>query len=301
MPRAPGIFDKVNYIVDMWSNPCNAPWMVYIETAGPAFLDVLIAIVCFDIGDVLRFIFRPTNFRGGRHGRAGRKGTAGRKPKGIRARLAAKLPPFAKLQQRSVTNGVRTLWKIDGIGQRLLWWWLVIDVGTGFLYNWTSMIYKSERCQMALAPGAAAREHTTQGFIGIQLWPDVHYVTLLYEEGLCTTLPAAFFCDFGNWAIVASLQCTNNGAEANSVELRITITAGGRTTTFPGGGTGLGVGASGGVMAVARGKGPLHGWVEVQVSNGSISTDGGHLYIQGQPPRVEPPIKYTCNSPFFPD
>ncbi len=299
MSRPPGIIDRVNYVVESWNNPCDTPWAVYVETALPAALDALIAVVCFDIFDVARFIFRPANLRGGKHGSRKRKGQHGRKPKGIAAKLASKLPPFSRLRNRKVSQGVANLWIIDGIGQRLLWWWLVADVVSGFAYNWTSMIYKTERCQMALAPGAAVREHTTQGFLGIQPWPDVIYTVLQYQKGNVQTLPAAFDCGDGKYRIVASLEVTNNGALPNTVELRVHLVTPGGIRDFPGGAISLQPGSSGGLVASASQKGPFDGWIEVQVSVGSVSSDGGALYIQGEPPKQEPPVKFTCDIPFF--
>ncbi len=300
MSRPPGIFDRVNYVVEAWNNPCDVPWTIYMETAVPALLEAFIAIVCFDVGDVLRFIFRPTNLRGGRHGSRRRKGQHGRRAKGIRGRLASKLPPFARLQQRHVTQGVKHLWVIDGIGQRLLWWWLVADVASGFVYNWTSMIYKTERCQLANAPGAGLREDNGQTFLGIQNWPDVIYTTARYLRGNVAMLPAAFAVTDGNYKVVASLSVTNTGPLPCEVELRVFLVTPGGIEEFPGGAIGLGIGDSGGLVASAGQKGPFSGWIEVQVSQGAVTGDGGALYIQGLPPKQEPPVKYTCNSPFFP-
>ena len=300
MSRPPGIFDRVNYVVEAWNNPCDVPWAVYLETAGPAALDALIAVVCFDIGDVLRFIFRPTNMRSGRHGSRRRKGQHGRKAKGIRGRLAAKLPPFARLQQRKMTQGVRNLWVIDGIGQRLLWWWLVADIASGFAYNWTSMIYKTERCQMALAPGAGLRTGVSQVFLAIQNWPDVIYDNLEYEKDQVTMLPAAFDCGIGDYRIVAGVDVHNSGALPNTVELRIHLVTPQGIVNLGGEAISLGPGDFGTLVTSGHHIGPYDGWVEIQVSQGSVSATEGTLYVQGIPPKAEPPVKYTCNSPFFP-
>lgn len=300
MSRPPGIIDRLNYVIESWDNPCDVPWAVYIETLTPATVGLFISLICFDLGDVARFVFRPVKVRSGRHGRRGRKGQHGRKPKGIAAKLASKLPPFASLQQRHVTQGVRNLWMIDGVGQRLLWWWLLADLASGFLYNWTSLIYKTERCQMVLASGAAVREGNNQTFLAIQPWPDVIYLTSKYQKGNVSTLPAAFSCGDGNFKVVASLVVENTGALPNSVELRVHLVTPGGIQDFPGGTIGLSPGDSGGLVAVADQRGPFSGWIEVQVSAGSVTASNGALYIQGIPKVPKPPIEFKCNSPFFP-
>ena len=300
MPRPPGIIDRVNYLVNSCNNPCDVPWAVYVETALPAALEAVIAVVCFDIGDVARFIFRPASVRSGRHGSRKRKGQHGRKPKGFRARLAAKLPPFEALQQRKIAQGVRNLWIIDGIGQRLLWWWLVADVTTGFLYNWTSMIQKTEICQMALAPGTALREDVNQTFLAIQNWPDVLFTKLDYEKGVTTAGPASFACGSGDFQIVAAVEVVNGGPLPCDVELRLFLSTPGGTVIEPGGEIGLGLGGSGGVIAFAFQRGPFSGRVEMQVSAGNVQGVAGSLYIQGMPPTMDPPVKFNCDSPFFP-
>lgn len=300
MPRPPGIIDRVNFLVNSCNNPCDVPWAVYVETALPAALEAVIAVVCFDIGDVLRFIFRPTNVRSGRHGSRKRKGQHGRKPKGFRARLAAKLPPFEALQQRKITQGVRTMWVIDGIGQRLLWWWLVADIATGFLYNWTSLIQKTERCQMALAPGAALREDVTQTYLAIQNWPDVLFTKLHYQKGVTTAGPASFACGSGQYQIIAAVDVVNNGPLPCDVELRLNVSTPGGTEIHAGGEIGLSLGGAGGLVAFGFITGPLSGRVEVQVSAGNVNGVAGSLYIQGMPPETAPPVEYDCSSPFFP-
>ena len=300
MSRPPGIIDRVNAVVEMWNNPCETPWAVYVETAGPAALEALIQVVCFDIGDVLRFIFRPANVRSGRHGSRGRKGQHGRKPKGIRAKLADKLPPFKKLQQRKMAQGVRNLWIIDGIGQRLLWWWLVIDVATGFAYNWTSMIYKSERCQMALSPGYAVRVGNNQIFLAITGWQDVGYPDLQYEKGAVSTAAFAFSCGDGEYSVVASLAVKNTGPLDNTVEIRIHTEGPGGPEDSEGGAAGVKRGNTADVVMSTSRKGPFNGWVELNTSQGSVTGTNGAIYIQGQPPKMKPPVDFTCNSPFFP-
>src|SRR5690606_41018058 len=58
--------------------------------------------------------------------------------------------------ERKVSQGVRALWFIDGVIQRLLWWWLVIDLTTDFLYEWTSLVNESIYCRIGDKGSVAA-------------------------------------------------------------------------------------------------------------------------------------------------
>lgn len=294
MPRPPGIIDRVNFVVDTWNNPCDAPWALYVETALPALLDALIAVVCFDFFDVVRFTFRPTNLRTGRHMRKGKKGQHGRRKLGIGNRIRAKIPPLSALANRKVTHGVKTLWVIDGIGQRLLWWWLVADVVSGTLYNFTSLLYKTEHCQMTGGPGAALREGTNQSWGAIQGWATVGFPDFDYDRGSGSAGVFSFSNGDGFWSVATSVELVNDQDEDRTVEMRIVLNRalgqefeGLTSTVVPAHG-------SAGIVTTAAYNGALSGWVQVKVSHGFISSNGGTLFLLGRPPIPPPPVKFDC-------
>lgn len=298
MPRPPGIIERANYIVRTFNNPCNAPWAVYVETAIPAFLEVWIALVCFDILDVIRFIFRPAGLRSGRHLRRGKKGSKRRRKQGIGQRLKSKVPALNRLQQRGVTQGVRNLWIIDGIGQRLLWWWLVADVATSFLYNWSSMIRKSEFCQAAESSGASLRENTNNTIAAIASWITIGYDDLRYEKGNATDLPNAVTIGIGRWEIVASCEVFNRTSTDTTVELRIINVGGGapvlqqQTPAFlPGNGS-----ASLVVTGGTIGGGAYAIQARVLFGGADLSVGARFFFELPNPPL--PPISHTCKIPF---
>jgi len=123
---APGnIITRVNYIITKWEDPCAAPWWVYIETALPAALELIIGLVQFDLGDAIRDRF---DNKGGRRGRK----------------------RFTNAQRFAATfrskDGLKHFWRLDGLLQRALFWYLVVDLSTEFLYKWTTLIYGTEYC-----------------------------------------------------------------------------------------------------------------------------------------------------------
>lgn len=146
--KPPGFFDKWNGIIDFFDNPCNAPWTVYLESAREPAGELAITLLTFGWDDVLRGAIRPTNIRSGRHGRRGRrgKGRGGGIPE-IGEGIGKRLGKGLGWQKPTFSQGLKSLWLLDGVIQRGLWYWLVVDAGTDFLYGWTSNIQQSEFCQ----------------------------------------------------------------------------------------------------------------------------------------------------------
>ena len=294
MPRPPSIVGRVNYVIDTWNNPCDAPWVVYLETAGPAALQAFIAVVCFDFLDAVRYIFRPARLRSGRHMRRGQKGQRGRKPKSLGQKLRSKLPGLSALENRKVAQGAKNLWVIDGIGQRLLWWWLVADVASGTLYNWTSALYKTEYCQMSGGPGAGLRETETGNFAAIAGWTAIGYEIFQYNRGSCGMGVFGFSGGPGHWSVAASIDVTGSGSENSIIEMRIAIvTAGG--TRYDGHTTAVvGPGSSAGLVTTTTKEGDLLGWVEFRCSYGFPTVNNGAVVCLARPDVPPPPVKYDC-------
>jgi hypothetical protein len=146
MPKKPSYIDKVNFIQFWLSNPCNFPWMVYIETAIPAAGKAVWQLVEFGFLDLIRAFFRPKTLRGGRHGRKPRRG---KKPKAaipeVAEAVAERIPGYGPVAHREVSDGVKTLWRIDGVVQRVLYYWLLVDVISDFWYNWLVGIVEDPR------------------------------------------------------------------------------------------------------------------------------------------------------------
>lgn len=298
MANPPGIIDRVNYVTKQLNNPCDAPWVVYAETAGKAALSVAIAIVCFDIFDVARFVFRPAGLRSGRHLRRGKKGANKRRKKGLGRKLANKVPILATLQQRSVSNGVKHLWVIDGIGQRLLWWWLMIDVTTGFFYNWTTMLKKTEFCQMGASPGAGLSDGKPSGVLAIQGWQGVLYPNTAYVRGDMTMALGQGQCGEGLWHMTMAYTGQNQTDTLAVAETRVKITTvdGERfvaTDSQP-----IEPFEQASMVSSGLVKGPFQYETQAKISFGAMDGVYGAMSVIGDttPP---PPLKFTCPVPFF--
>lgn len=147
-PKDPDYFDKVNYVIDSWAQPCEAPWYIYIETLKPALLEAFIILITFGWADVVRGRFRPKGL-GRRSGK--RKGRwAKRLPRFPEiGNTLGKLIPIGEQIEDFGSDGPkrRFLWRIDNVIQGALFYWLVADVTIDFAFNWTSLLYKTEWCK----------------------------------------------------------------------------------------------------------------------------------------------------------
>lgn len=147
-PKDPQDLDKVNYIIDSWCRPCDAPWYIYIETLKPAALAAFIVLISFGWADVLRGLLRPAGL--GRRSKK-KKGKGTKYLRGfpeVGNTLGKKLP-FAEQVSEWITWGTKTkfLWRIDNAMQAGLFMWLIVDVVEDFLFDWTSLLYKTYWCR----------------------------------------------------------------------------------------------------------------------------------------------------------
>lgn len=224
MPRPqPGLIDKVNYIVRFIEDPCDAPWVVYLETAIPPAGRLLLSWFSFGLDDLIRGYFRPKGLRSGRHGRGGRRGG---KPRTRLGRFIARIPglgddvgnfigkrlPGAKAARgRQVSDGVKHLWIIDNRLQQLLLWWLIVDLVTTFLYEWASALQESEICKRSRSESMVA-DGLGGGVAGIQDWVALEVPNVLRTTPNIDWLVSTATLPAGSWTVVVALQLENTGA-----------------------------------------------------------------------------------------
>lgn len=183
-PGDPGYFDKVNYIIDSWARPCEAPWYIYIETLWPAALEAFLVLITFGWDDVLRGFWKPRGL-GRRTGK--RKGKWGRKiprfPE-LGELIGSKIPGADQVKGRKWGAGGKTLWRIDTLLQKGLFLWLIVDVTLDLAYNWTSLLYETTWCQ-ASAFGRFSYSSTGTFLKPANIWTLMGFGTKDYQEGTC--------------------------------------------------------------------------------------------------------------------
>ena len=155
MPKPPGdigFFDKVNYVIDAWARPCEAPWYIYVECLKPAALNAFITFITFGLADVARGFARPKGLNKRRSGK--RKGKWNRRvprfPE-LGNLLGSHLPGSDAARSANWSDGAKSLWRIDGVAQHFLFWWLVADITNDFAFEFTSCLYETRWCKESSA------------------------------------------------------------------------------------------------------------------------------------------------------
>jgi len=213
--------DRVNYITDVWDDPCGADWVVYVESFGAASLNLAISLATFGLDDVVRAAARPKNVRQRpklrRSGNSPRSRVPGLPEPGDE--IGKRLPGAYELRQRTVSDGVRNLWILDGVLQRALWWWMVVDLSTQFAFDFTSQLYKSEACEKA--DSAYAKGTGPAAVAAIQGWqasnlgpPDTERGNIAWSGGA-----ARLDVETGQYTYCFDVRETTGGA--NTIKTRI--------------------------------------------------------------------------------
>ena len=160
LPYGPGLWhaikewpdreiQRLNTIVQFLEFKCQGDWVVYVETALPALGEVALVLLDFGWDDVVRGFLRPYGLRNRLKFRSGTK----RKRRKSRfeipelGELIGKSLPGAKIiKGRNIGRFQRWLWTIDAVAQRVLWYWMLIDLTSEFLYDWATGIMTSADC-----------------------------------------------------------------------------------------------------------------------------------------------------------
>jgi hypothetical protein len=139
--------DKVNYVIDYFENPCDAPFLVYVETLLPAVLEAFVTLEEYDPNQIIRNFSRPRGLRSGRHGRLGRaNGKRGFGIPDINDEIADFFKESADFEKRTISNGVRHLYTVLDVLEKGLFYLLLADLATEFAYRFTSLIKRTEAC-----------------------------------------------------------------------------------------------------------------------------------------------------------
>lgn len=157
-PRIPDLEQRLNFIWRQIVDPCDAPLSVWLELMLPALKTLVMEWFAFDVQNMIVAYLRPAKAlsvrRGASHFGGYEKGKRGR----FREKLGKivgfdpaefigeRLPLAEELAGRQVSVGVATLWLIEGIIERVLFWWMVLDLGTEFIYTWMSAVAHTRYC-----------------------------------------------------------------------------------------------------------------------------------------------------------
>lgn len=196
------IVERVNFIIRYVANPCDAPFVVYVETMWPAALEAAITAVDFGIADIARCVFRPWALLKTQGGRSRKR----KRPKFIR-RLMRLVPVLKIVQDRKIGRNLRWMWIIDTKLQQVLLWFLIIDVVSEFLYRWTSNLYCTADCMMKDAPGAALAWSDGDVHLALSGWTPMVWKVLKYKRGNCNINLGGANLGLAKWQITCGTTC----------------------------------------------------------------------------------------------
>lgn len=178
VPVIGGLYGAGNTVIDYFESDCHPDWYVYAETLFPALGEAVLVLLSFGLDDVLRGYFRPAGGRGfGGLGRASRRVRRPTRAQLARGQLKGGIPEVGELigrnlpgaeivRARQITQAEKMLWKVDGLAQRGLWYWMIADILDDFTVNWTTALYSSVDC-IGLEVGGFSR--TTDGTYAVGL------------------------------------------------------------------------------------------------------------------------------------
>lgn len=153
---------RLDWVINSLSDMCDAPITVWIEKLWQPLGTLVLSWYVVDLKNVFVAYLRPGLFaiegRSHRHWGKGQKGkprtgfgsaweklgeVAGWDPNEV---LGKGLWGADELRARPLPPGASFLWIFEGVLERLFFFWMVLDLGTEFLYNWMSAVEETKYC-----------------------------------------------------------------------------------------------------------------------------------------------------------
>lgn len=157
-PRIPKLEDRFNFIWRNFTDPCDTPVTVWIETLLPALEHALIAWFYIDLIQVVRTMWTPpvwgwrNRLRShyGPENRNNKRGLKGKVGKGLSfdpsSWVGKQLSPFADEEMVMLLPGEIWFWTATEAIVFEFFAYSVLDIGTGFFYEWASGVAQTQYC-----------------------------------------------------------------------------------------------------------------------------------------------------------
>lgn len=152
-----------NQVTKILDTPCEDSWTVIITTALPAAGDALWLLLTPNPGEILEEYLTPNKGRGASHSRPGKdepRRKEGRSGKIRRWRpgipdvdgmIADLIPGAEAVQGRDVGFGEKWLFEGIQLADRVLWYWMLLDITQDFFVKWTTGMQEARFCSKPLA------------------------------------------------------------------------------------------------------------------------------------------------------
>lgn len=153
---------RLEWILQSLGDICDAPITIWIQKLWPALGHLVLEWYAFDFQNLFVAYLRPGIFaiegRSGRHWGGGEKGKrrtgfgaaweklgeyVGWDPSEV---LGKELWGAEELRARALPPGASFLWVFEGVIEKALYQWMVLDLTTEFVYNWMSAVEQTKYC-----------------------------------------------------------------------------------------------------------------------------------------------------------
>lgn len=153
---------RLDWILNSLTDMCDAPITVWIEKLWQPLGQLILAWYIIDLKNIFVAYMRPGMYAiEGRSTRHWGRGEKGKKRTGF-SKAWNRLGTYVgwdpnevigkglwgaeELRARPLPPGAQFLWILEGVIERLLFWWMVLDLGSTFIYNWMSAVEQTEYC-----------------------------------------------------------------------------------------------------------------------------------------------------------
>lgn len=242
--------DRLPFIFRQFVDHCDAPLTVWAECFVPAFVNALISWYAVDMLQIFRTMWKPPiwGLLGRSHGHGSRNSKSRKKT--FRSRLGKiigfdvndwigkSLNPFTTEEAIMVLPGEVIFWSAIELIAVAAFYWSVIDIGTTFLYSWTSAVARTKYCAarddavlQASAPGYPLQGIFGWDVVGILDVVKMRNITFFNGFGVMQEVgPGVVTCTFGyvclstddpNSWIETRMRCLNGPREGTYSERRI--------------------------------------------------------------------------------
>lgn len=187
-PKLPPFEERVTFVWRQFMDPCDAPITLWIQTLGPALLHALIAWYTVDLIQILRTMWKPPILGVRGRGVGHRSGIQRSRKRGLKSLLGKiiefdpnawvgnHLNPLGVYETYVLVPGEVLFWTAFDVAIVAAFYWSIIDIGSGLLYEWTSAISTSQYCR---ARDDAVLQATAPGYplLGIFGWDAIGVLT----------------------------------------------------------------------------------------------------------------------------
>lgn len=234
---------KLDWIINEFTDMCDAPLTVWIEKLWQPLGTLILAWYVVDLKNIFVSWLRPGLFaiegRSTRHWGRGEKGkkrtgfskawerigtVVGWDPSEV---LGKELWGAEELRARPLPPGAAFLWIFEGVIERLFFYWMVLDLGTEFLYNWMSSVEETKFCK-AQRQAILLANRGPEPLLGIFGWDNIGFDFVLKQRNI--DFWNGFGCigstGQGSAGATASIFLPPNGPETANIWCRIRCTFG---------------------------------------------------------------------------